>query len=439
MDKKPKIRKNIIILMIESLRYDRLFGRHIPTKYRMDELLELANDATTFHKCINVGNATWTSTVATIMGTDMSYHHNKIYHWQNPLNETTATNNYSDSLYYILNNYGYKTGAFFSPNKEYSRTVYYDMIDGNTNDRIGPIWGCPIKQINISKTKKDNFNSLINFIELNKKDNFAAFFQAYDDHFSLASPGIVGRLECFKETSYLLGKVIDRLKILRLYDNTDIYILGDHGDSYFAFSEVSGDDKLQHACTPFHTSTHVPFIAKSDYLIKEERYDLVSQIDIYSTVLNSLNINFKKNNLLKNHFSIDLNNKTRDYVVSQNRFASQGLTSGEGTVDIIEGGRFPGGARVSMGIAITKGHYVYVKNEDGVYLFNHIIDPLNVSNLLRGFKEINFPHQHVYNWFDKSMMQTIKNKVIPDFEKMFEDLSKKGYINNRLNHVKPNI
>ena len=136
---------------------------------------------------------------------------------------------------------------------------------------------------------------------------------------------------------------------------------------------------------------------------------MVSQIDIYSTVLNSLNINFKKNNLLKNHFSIDLNNKTRDYVVSQNRFASQGLTSGEGTVDIIEGGRFPGGARVSMGIAITKGHYVYVKNENGVYLFNHIIDPLNVSNLLRGFKEINFPHQHVYNWFDKSMMQTIKN------------------------------
>ena len=60
-----------------------------------------------------------------------------------------------------------------------------------------------------------------------------------------------------------------------------------------------------------------------------------------------------------------------------------------------------------MGISITKENYVYVKNENGVYLFNHIIDPLNVSNLLRGFKEITFPHQHVNNWFDKKMMKNI--------------------------------
>ena len=85
------------------------------------------------------------------------------------------------------------------------------------------------------------------------------------------------------------------LKELKIYDKTDIYILGDHGDSYFAFSESSGDDKLQHACTPFHTSCHVPLLAKSNYLKNEDRHDLVSQIDLYSTILNSLNINYKKN------------------------------------------------------------------------------------------------------------------------------------------------
>ena len=92
-----------------------------------------------------------------------------------------------------------------------------------------------------------------------------------------------------------------------------------------------------------------------------------------------------------------------------------------------------------MGIAITKGDYVYVKNENGVYLFNHIIDPLNTSNLLRGFNEINFPHQHVTNWFDEQMMKDIKNNILPDFEKLFEDLSSKGYINKRLNNIKPDI
>ena len=428
-----------MIFMIESLRYDRLFGRHIPLKYRMNEVLKLSEISTVFNKCINVGNATWTSTVATLMGTDMAYHHNDIYHWQNPLDETTAINTHSDSLYKILNNHGFKTGAFFSPNKEYARTVYYDLLDEINGNTIGSIWGNDLNEIIISKGKEDNFDSLISFIDSNKENNFGTFFQAYDDHFSLAPPGIQGRLECFKETSYHIGRIIDYLKKIDIFDKTDIYVLGDHGDSYFSFSEVSGDDKLQHACTPFHTSAHVPLIVKSDYLKIEERHDLVSQIDIYSTVLNSLGINYKDNNLLKNHFSIDLTNKEREYVVSQNRFASQDFTSGEGTVNAITGGRFKGGARVSMGIAITKGDYVYVKNENGAYLFNHIIDPLNTSNLLRGFNEINFPHQHVTNWFDEKMMKDIKNNILPDFEKLFEDLSSKGYINKRLNNIKPAI
>jgi len=433
------MKNNIMIFMIESLRYDRLFGTHIPKKYQMNEILEFSEDSTRFHKCINVGNSTWSSTVATLMGTDMAYHHNSIYHWQNPLNETTAVNTYSDGLFKILNDNGYETGAFFSPSKEFARTVYYHLLDGLTGKKISTIWGCDEKQIIISKGKEKNFNSIIDFISDNSKKSFATFFQAYDDHFSLAPPGIDGRLECFKETSYFFGNIFKKLKELKIYDKTDIYILGDHGDSYFAFSESSGDDKLQHACTPFHTSCHVPLLAKSNYLKNEDRHDLVSQIDLYSTILNSLNINYKKNKLLENHFSIDLNKKIRKYVVTQNRFVGQSLTSSSSGLKLSKDGRFPKGAGISMGISITKENYVYVKNENGVYLFNHIIDPLNVSNLLRGFKEITFPHQHVNNWFDKKMMKNIKEKIIPDFENMFKDLSNKGYINKSLNGVKPNI
>ena len=45
----------------------------------------------------------------------------------------------------------------------------------------------------------------------------------------------------------------------------------------------------------------------------------------------------------------------------------------------------------------------------------------------------------INNWFDKKMMKNIKEKIIPDFENMFKDLSNKGYINKSLNGVKPNI
>ena len=95
---------------------------------------------------------------------------------------------------------------------------------------------------------------------------------------------------CFKETSNQLGRIINHLKKLGVYHKTDIYLYGDHGDSHYAFSEASGDITLQHATTPFHTTTHVPLIVKSNYLNKEERYDLVSHTDIYSTILNSLGI-----------------------------------------------------------------------------------------------------------------------------------------------------
>ena len=92
----------------------------------------------------------------------------------------------------------------------------------------------------------------------------------------------------FKETSFQLGRIIKHLKKIGLYNKTDIYLYGDHGDSHYAFSEASGDITLQHATTPFHTSTHVPLVVKNNYLIKEERYDLVSHMDVYSTILNSL-------------------------------------------------------------------------------------------------------------------------------------------------------
>ena len=425
-------RKNILILYVESLRYDRLFGTHIPPKYKMSELNDFINDSTVFHKCINPTNSTFMSTTALLMGNEKCFQHNENYFWQAPLDSCTAVNDYGDPLFSILEKNGFITGAFFSPDKEYAHVVYFHVINGIGGKKIGTIWGCSLNKIHIKENKKQNADRLIKFISDNKNKNFAAIHCAWEDHLSLTPGGPEARLKCFKETSNQLGRIINHLKKLDLYHKTDIYLYGDHGDTHYAFSEASGDITLQHATTPFHTTTHVPLIVKSNYLNKEERYDLVSHIDIYSTILNSLGIKQKKKKkLLKAFRSIDLNLKNRPYVVSQNKFVNQPANIGEGT--------FNEGERLLVGIAITKDEYVYVKNEKGVFLFNHIIDPLNVSNLLRGFKEITFDHQHCYYWFDKDLMSDIKCKIIPEFEELINNLSKKGYIRSDLNHIKPNL
>ena len=425
-------RKNILILYVESLRYDRLFGTHIPPKYKMSELNDFINDSTVFHKCINASNSSFMSTANLLMGNEKCYHHNNNYFWQMPVDSCTVVNDYGDPLFSILEQNGFITGAFFSPNKEVTLIIYYHVIDGVGGKKVGTIWGCSEDTIHIQKSRKQNSDRLIEFISKNKNNNFAAIHCAVDDHFAFTPGGPEARLKCFKETSIQLGRIIKHLKKLDIYDKTDIYLYGDHGDSHYAFSEASGDITLQHATTPFHTTTHVPLIVKSNYLNKEERYDLVSHIDIYSTILNSLGIKQKKKKkLLKAFRSIDLSLKNRPYVVSQNKFVNQPANIGEGT--------FNEGERLLVGIAITKDEYVYVKNEKGVFLFNHIIDPLNVSNLLRGFKEITFDHQHRNSWFDKDLMSDIKNKIIPEFEELINNLSKKGYIRNDLNHIKPNL
>lgn len=398
----------------------------------MSELNDFLNDSTIFHKCINPTNSTWMSTTGFLMGNEKCFQHNKNYYWQAPLDLCTAVNSYGETLFSILENNGFTTGAFFSPDKEFARILYYHVLNGIGGNKVGTIWGCSLDKIHIKKSKRQNADRLIKFISDNKNKNFAAIHCAWEDHFELTPGGPEARLKCFKETSIELGRIIKHLKKLDLYNKTDIYLYGDHGDSHYAFSEASGDITLQHATTPFHTSTHVPLVVKNNYLIKEERYDLVSHIDVYSTILNSLGIKQKiSKNILKAFRSIDLISKNRPYVVSQNKFINQPSNVGEVTLK--------GKDHILAGVAITKDNYVYVKNEKAVFLFNHIIDPYNVSNLLRGFKEIKFPHSHCYNWFDKNLMHEIKTRIVPTFEDLFNRLTKKGYIRKGLDHIKPNM
>lgn len=419
-------KQNIILIVVESLRYDRLFGSHIPTEYKMSKFLELASDSTVFHKCISVSNSSWMSAAAILMGNDKCYHHNNEFYWQIPFDCMTVYNTYSNPLFYELEENGFQPSAYFCPNTQFglenSRDILHHVLDQSNVEKVNTIWGSRSENIHYCEDKNDIAQSVISTFEKNdRRESLASFIWAHDDHIAFTPGGPMARLECYVETSDKLGLIFEYLKETDQYDNTDIYIIGDHGDSYFAFSEASPDTSLQHGITPFHTTTHVPLVVKSQYLNKEQRYDLVSNIDLYSTILNSLEIDYKTNNLNKNCSSIDLVSKDRDFVVSQNRFINQ-----PSLVDI------DGAVGIMSGIAITKGDYVYVINDHGEYFFNHIIDPLNVSNLFRGNNIITGSHQHVQNWFDKKVMDDINGEILSDMKTILLSLSEEGFVRKDL-------
>ena len=420
------IKKNILLIVIESLRYDRLFGSHIPSEYKMSKFLELARDSTTFHKCISVSNSSWMSAAAILMGNDKCYQHNSDFYWTCPYDYTTVTNKYSDPLFSILGDNGFKTHALLCPNTDFGvdcgRDIYHNVVDYKTNKKVNTMWGGSDKNIIHCENKKDIVRKLKYFYKKFNGENLAFMIWGHDDHFAFTENGPMDRLECYKNTSDEFGKIFTFLKKNNYYNNTDIYIIGDHGDSHFAFSELSEDFCLQHGTTPFHTTTHVPLIVKSNYLKSGERYDLVSNIDIYSTILKSLNINFKSKIKIRNCSSIDLKSKSRSFVVSQNKFVSQKGTK------LLEN-KF----KIMTGLSITDNKYVYVKNSKSQYLFNHLIDPYNVSNLLNGFNQNNkCEHQHTKNWFTKKLLKNIKEKIIPNFENILHKLAIKKYVRNDL-------
>ena len=401
-----------MVIVLESLNYYRAYLNSLPKKYSLSGIKELAKDGTTFHKCISVSNSSWMSTSSLFMGTALGYQHNKSYAWGYSYKDTTSRNTYSDSLFHILKNNNYRVASFSSPNHNDHpgyKLFKFDLVD-DQDKRIDSILGSD--EVYSFNTKKEHFSSMTSFLEKNINNKFAIMSWSYLDHLALhKNKNPLGRITSFEETSDYLNNIFNKLKELGIYEKTDIYIIGDHGDTFYLNSDLTQEKDAQHGTLPLHITTHVPLIIKNDYIDKGDRYDLVSNIDIYSTILTSLKIPFSiKKDIPKNLFSIDLKNiELRDYVLSQNKFI---LQDAGGNLD---------------GTAITSKDYCYLYSKDKEYLFYHILDIVNTSDLLQGFKKEGST-VHFKSWFHNPFMENLENKIIPYFKELLLELQKEKYV-----------
>lgn len=407
-----------MVFVIESLSYYRAYLNSVLPQYRLTELFDFEKDATSFHKCISVSNSSWMSTAAITMGNDVCYQHNTSYDWGHKYDQTTICNRWSDSLFYLLKDNGYNVASFTSPGCDETgyRLFLFDLVDLNKK-RIGSLFGGNDSYFFNSKHAQQN--GLIDYIKKNKNNKFATLSWSYLDHIVVGGnnpnnrvKGPPDRLSCFKETMINFANVLKVLKEEGIYNTTDIYLIGDHGDSYYYTKGLTGETSLQHGTLPLHITTHVPLVVKSSYLPKGNRYDLVSNIDIYSTIVNSLNIKTKAKAVLpKNLFSVDLKCGGREYVLSRNKFNEQKNNN----------------ALLPAGVSITNNEYNYMITKDKKYLFYHLLDALNLNNILDGIdRSVN--NTHYKFWFHEAYMKSVQDNTLAIFNKIIKELIDSKYI-----------
>jgi len=279
----------------------------------------------------------------------------------------------------------------------------------------------------------------ISYLRKNKKSNFFLFLHYFDPHYNYIMhkdynyfPDYDGPIESgqhvqtlreiipyltnrdldyvkalydseIRFTDHYIGKVIDELKSLGIYDNTIIVLTGDHGEEFCE----RGQFWIGHTKTLYQELIHVPLLIKD---IKKDYAKTVSDyyglIDLGPTILNTAGLKIPKS--YKNEGKIIDNNSqknNRPIFTETKRWAKKE--------------------------AVINGHWKFIHNlyTKSFELYNLKSDPHELNNLLfKKNKKAKKLRILLMNWNKRTRKLTIKTKK-PEFtEEQKKHLKSLGYI-----------
>lgn len=327
-DKKEK-RPNVVLIVIDTLRNDRMsyngYQRNLTPN-----LAKLAKDSIVYKNAIS--QASWTiPAIAAIMSSQypsiMGYTSGEPY----VLDPKILT------LAEIFHESNYKTKAIVSHIYASSRLGFDQGFDSFDEDNLTLATGD--KDI----TSPSVSGKAIEYLEGHKDETFFLFLHYFDPHYNFtlhkdynydpnykghvkSGMGIADLIEMApklnsRDLSYLnalydseiaftdehIGKVINKLKELNLYDDTLIVFTADHGEE---FTE-RGDHWIGHSKTLYQELIHVPLTIKvPGNKHKTQINEFVATIDIMPTMIDYLSLNKPEDYKLEGEI-LDLRNGGR--------------------------------------------------------------------------------------------------------------------------------
>ena len=158
------------------------------------------------------------------------------------------------------------------------------------------------------RTARDTAELAREFLDDHQGKPFFLFLHYYDPHEPYEPPEPYASQYAdnlyageIAYTDYCIGRVMDKLKELDLYDSTLILIVSDHGEG------LGEHNELLHAYYVYQSTIHVPFVIKGPGVAAGVVYqDTVSLVDIVPTIMGSLNLPLPENMQgkdLSDHFS----------------------------------------------------------------------------------------------------------------------------------------
>jgi arylsulfatase A-like enzyme/Tfp pilus assembly protein PilF len=273
--------KNLILISIDTCRPDYLSCYGYPRK-TTPNIDNLAKKGTLFKNVIASVPLTLPSHSTMLTGTNPPYHGvhgNQDY----KLGQSNVT------LAEILHEHNFITGAIVS---SFVMDSQFGLAQGF--DTYGDRFENPFNFTGVDERKAEETSKFaLEYLDKNRNEKFFLFLHYYDPHFIYNPPepfasDFADNLYAgeIAYTDYWIGKVIEKLKKLGLYNSTLIIITSDHGEMLGEHGENT------HGYYIYQSAIKVPLIIRLPGQTTGRRVDTpVGLVDIVPTIYSLLGIN----------------------------------------------------------------------------------------------------------------------------------------------------
>lgn len=273
--------RHVVLISIDTCRADHLGCYHYSRK-TSPNIDAVAAEGVLFNHAVSPVPLTFPSHCSMLTGTIPPYH--KVRD-----NNNYTLNSANLTLAEILKNNGFKTGAVvgavvldsrFGLNQGFD--MYNDHIEGREN----------ASQFAVNERNAAEVTRLgIDWLEENRREKTFLFLHYYDPHTPYVQHNrlVLPFSKCIYDdeityTDSHIGKIVETLNELKIYDSTLLIITGDHGEGLGEHSEKT------HGFFIYQSTQHVPLIVRVPGGPVGIVHDTVGLIDIVPTVCNLLGI-----------------------------------------------------------------------------------------------------------------------------------------------------